>query len=71
MENVSVTLMLQKSENGRTDWKNVTDDEGALVTRNLEGFRGEQLSITSEEPYEAPKYNEKGAEIKYRWVEFP
>ncbi|MCI6880119.1 MAG: Cna B-type domain-containing protein [Clostridiaceae bacterium] len=69
MENVSVTLMLQKSENGRTDWKNVTDDEGALVTRNLEGFRGEQLSITSEEPYEAPKYNEKGAEIKYRWVE--
>ena len=69
MENVSVTLMLQKSENGRTDWENVTDDKGALVTRKLEGFRGEQLSITSEEPYEAPKYNEKGAEIKYRWVE--
>lgn len=69
IENVSVTLMLQKSENGSTDWENVIDDEGALVTRKLEGFRGEQLSITSEEPYEAPKYNEKGAEIKYRWVE--
>ena len=69
MENVSVTLMLQKSENGSTDWENVIDDEGALVTRMLKGFRGEQLSITSEEPYEAPKYNEKGAEIKYRWVE--
>lgn len=61
--------MLQKSENGSTDWENVTDDAGVPVTRVLKGFRGEQLSITSEEPYEAPKYNEKGAEIKYRWVE--
>ena len=68
MENVSVTLMLQKSDGG-TDWENVTDNAGVPVTRVLKGFRGEQLSITSEKPYEAPKYNEKGAEIKYRWVE--
>lgn len=69
IKNVSVTLMLQKSEKGGTDWENVTDDKGVPVTRKLKGFRGEQLSITSKKPYEAPKYNEKGAEIKYRWVE--
>lgn len=66
--NPSVTLMLQKCVDGE-NWENVQESDGSLVTRTLTGFRGESLTITSNDPYTAPKYNEKGAEIKYRWVE--
>lgn len=68
LNNVSVTLMLQKCEDGET-WENVTEENGELVTRELTGFRGEKLTVTSDDTYSAPKYNEKGVEIKYRWVE--
>ncbi len=68
VNNVTVTLMLQKCEDGK-NWENVTDEDGQLVKRTLTGFRGEQMTVSSDEPYEAPKYNEKGLEIQYRWVE--
>lgn len=68
VDNVTVTLMLQKCEDGK-NWENVTDEDGQLVKRTLTGFRGEQMTVSSDDPYEAPKYNEKGLEIQYRWVE--
>ncbi len=65
-QDVRVEMTLQSRVKGSEVWGNVQKN-GTTVTVNLEGFTAEQLTQMSETS--ADKYNYRGEELEYRWVE--
>lgn len=69
-DDVEVELKLQSRPTGdgeKHEWTDVSGEDGQPVTRRLDGFFAEQMSLSLDET--VSQYGPWGRELEYRWVE--
>lgn len=69
-DDVEVELKLQSRPTGdgeEHEWTDVSGEDGQPVTRRLDGFFAEQMSLSLDET--VSQYGPLGRELEYRWVE--